>query len=60
MDIKGERQGGGMNWEIDVDPYTLLCIYSTTGKHRELYAMLYDGLNWKGILKKSAYMYIYD
>ena len=25
MDTKGER-GGGMNWEIGIDIYTLLCI----------------------------------
>ena len=28
MDIKGE--GGGMNWEIEIDIYTLLCIKQIT------------------------------
>ena len=60
MDIQGEREGGGMNWEIDIDPYTWLCIYTITANHRELYSMLYDDLNWKEILKKSGCMYIYD
>ena len=26
MDAKGEGGGGGMNWEIGIDIYTLLCI----------------------------------
>ena len=29
MDTKGEKQGrggGGMNWEIGIDIYTLICI----------------------------------
>ena len=26
MDTKGGREGGGMNWEIGIDIYTLICI----------------------------------
>ena len=36
-----------MTWEIDIDLCTLLCIYTATGKYRELHSMLYDDLNWK-------------
>ena len=26
MDTKGKKVGGGMNWEIGIDIYTLICI----------------------------------
>ena len=33
MDTKGGREGGGMNWEIGIDIYTLLCIKGITNKN---------------------------
>ena len=35
MDTKGERVGGGMNWEIGIDIYTLLilCIKQITNEN---------------------------
>ena len=35
MDTKGERRGGGRNWEIGIDTYTLLilCIKQTTNEN---------------------------
>ena len=33
MDTKGERGGGGMNWEIGFDIYTLICIKQVTNKN---------------------------
>ena len=36
MDTKGEKQGrggGGMNWEIGIDIYTLMCIKLMTNKN---------------------------
>ena len=37
MDTKGEcsgdRGGGGMNWEIGIDIYTLICIKEITNKN---------------------------
>ena len=49
MDTKGksgEAGGGGcgMNWEIGIDMYTLICIKWITNKN----------------LKKSGYMYMYN
>ena len=32
MDNKGERGGGGMNWEIGIDRYTLICTKWITNK----------------------------
>jgi len=32
MDTKG-REGGGMNWEIRTDTYTLLCIKQITNEN---------------------------
>ena len=33
MDTKGGR-GGGMDWEIGIDMYTLLCIKQITNENR--------------------------
>ena len=33
MDTKGERGGGGMNLEIGIDIYTLLCIKLITDEN---------------------------
>ena len=36
MDTKGRKQGGGrggMNWEIGIDIYTLMCIKQITNKN---------------------------
>ena len=34
MDTKGGKQGGGgMNWEIGIDMYTIICIKQITNKN---------------------------
>ena len=43
MDTKGGKQrgdGGGMNWEIGIDMYTLMCIKWITNKN-----LLYKKIN---------------
>ena len=41
MDTKGGKRGeGGMNWEIGIDMYTLMCIKQITNKN-----LLYKKLN---------------
>ena len=51
MDTSGEGRGGsggGMNWEIGIDIYTLICIRSTTNKN-----LLYKKINKIQEKKKS-------
>ena len=45
----GGRGGGGMNWEIGIDMYTLMCIKWMTNKN-----LLYKKINQKK--KKRFYM----
>ena len=57
-------EGGGMNWEIEMDIYTLLCIKQITNEnllvqHRELYSMLCGNLNGKETQIHKSYMYMY-
>ena len=33
MDTKGGKLGDGMNWEIGIDMYTLMCIKLMTNKN---------------------------
>ena len=40
MDTKGERGGGGMNWAIGIDMYTLMYIKLMTNKN-----LLYKKIN---------------
>ena len=65
MDTKGERVGGGRNWETGIDTYTLLilCINWTTNKnllykHRD--CLLHCGdINGTEIPPKRGYVYMY-
>ena len=48
----GRGGGGGMNWEIGMDTYTLICIKWVTNKN-----LLYKKLNKIQKLKKKRYIY---
>ena len=60
---QGERVGGGINWEVGTDIYTLLCINQIAIK--ELCIAQGTVLNtlqwliWEKTLKKSDYMCMY-
>ena len=41
MDTKGGKGGGGMNWEIGIDTYTLLCMEEITSE-----SLLYSAGNF--------------
>ena len=61
MVTKGERQGGGTNWEFGIDILLIYIIDKQQGpivQHRELYSISYNNLQWKIIFKK--YICIYD
>ena len=40
MDTKGGKRRGGMNWEIGIDMYTVICIKWITNKN-----LLYKKIN---------------
>ena len=47
---KGAGSGGGMNWEIGIDMYTLICIKWITNEN-----LLYNKINKIKFLKKKIY-----
>ena len=61
MDTEGER-GGGMNWEIGIDRYKLLCIKEITNENL-LYSTgnstQYSVMSCIGIESKKEWVYVY-
>ena len=57
MDTKGGKQGGGgMNWEIGIDMYTIICIKWMTNKN-----LLYKNINkiqFKNSKKSNLWIFI--
>ena len=60
MDTKGGKRGrgggGGMNWEIGIDIYTLICIKYVTNKNL-LYKIKYNSITKSNVLKWADYQF---
>ena len=67
MVTRGEGWGGGIDWEFEIDMYTLLYLKQITNKdllystgNTAQYSVLKWKKNWEKYLKKNRYMYMYN
>ena len=62
MVTKGEREVGGINWEIGIDIYTLLYIKQITNKdllYSTRNSTQYSVMTYIGIGSKKEWIYVY-